>query len=72
MTVKDKCVNPIVETDMEEGTLILVHLGSIIATLPSLVVVTEDLRVDVKVEETKAIVMKEYCRWCNYEDVIPI
>lgn len=72
MTIKDKCANPMVEIDMEEGTLILVHLESIIAIVPSLAVTTKDLKVDVRVEETKAIVMEEYCRWCNYEDVIPI
>ncbi len=59
MTIKDKCVNPMVEIDMEEGTLILVHLESIIAIVPNLIVVIADLKVDVKVEETKAIVMEE-------------
>jgi hypothetical protein len=32
----------------------------------------EDLGVDVKVEEIEIMIMEEYCRECNYEDVIPI
>ncbi len=59
MIVKNECANPMVETCMEEGILILVHLESIIAIVPNLVVTTKDLRVDVRVEETKATIMEQ-------------
>ncbi len=32
----------------------------------------EDSRVDVRVEETKVIVMEKQCKECNYKYVIPI
>jgi hypothetical protein len=57
--VKNECSNPMIETSMEERTSILVHLESIIATVLSLVVAKKNLRVDVKVEETKVTIMEE-------------
>jgi hypothetical protein len=48
-----------VEIDMEEGISIPVLLESITTIVPSLAVATKDLRVDVKVEETKATIMEE-------------
>jgi hypothetical protein len=58
MIIKDECANPMVETGMEEGISISVHLESIIATVPNLVATTKDLMVDVRVEETKATFME--------------
>jgi hypothetical protein len=60
---------------MEKGILILVELKPTmthVAIVPSLGTTRVDPGVDVKVEEIKAANMEEYCRKCNYEDVIPI
>ncbi len=32
----------------------------------------EDLGLNVKVEVIEVMVMEEYCKQCNYEDIIPI
>jgi len=52
----------VVEFDMEEGTLILVQpkpIDVLVTITPSLATTMEDFGVDVKVEETKATIIKE-------------
>jgi hypothetical protein len=60
--VKDECANPVVETNVEGATSILVQLKTIIIPTTialSLSTVMEELRVDVKVEGLKDIVMEK-------------
>jgi hypothetical protein len=60
--IKDKHANLMVEFDMEEGTSILIQPEPIaihVATITSLVVITVDPRVDVKVEKTKVAIMEK-------------
>jgi hypothetical protein len=60
--VKDEHANLVVEFDMEEGTLISIQpkpIDVLVTITPSLATTMEDLGVDVKVEETKATIIKE-------------
>ncbi len=62
MIVKDEHAYSTVAINMEEGILILVQPKTTIilaAITPSLVVVTKNLVVDVKIEEPKATVMEK-------------
>jgi len=61
-TIKDEHANSVVKTGMEGGILILVQLETTTiptTSTPSLDATTEDLRVDVRVAETKAIIMEK-------------
>ncbi len=61
-TIKNEHANLMAEFDMEGGTSILVWPKIIVvptAIVPSLIIAMEDLRVDVKVEETEATIMEE-------------
>lgn len=60
--VKDECANPVVETNVEGATSILVQLKTIIISTTialSLSTVMEELGVDVKVEGLKDIAMEK-------------
>jgi hypothetical protein len=62
MTIIDECANPVLEIDMEGVTLISIQLETttvLAATALSLTTITENLKVDVKIEEIKALVMEE-------------
>jgi len=62
MTIMDRHANLVVESNMEGGTLILAQLETIVihvAITLNLVVATENLGVDVRVEETYVIIMEE-------------
>jgi hypothetical protein len=61
MTIKDKHANLVVESSLEEGILIMVQLKPIVnlvAITPSLNTTIVDPGIDVRVEETKAIVVE--------------
>lgn len=60
-TIKDKHVNPMVESSMVEGILIVVQLKPIaylVAITPSLTTTIVDLGINVRVEETKATMVE--------------
>ncbi len=62
MTVNNECANMVVEIDMGGSTLISIQPETttiLITIAPSLVTTIEDLRVDVRIEEIKALVMEE-------------
>jgi hypothetical protein len=59
MTIKDKCENLVVATDVEGATLISIKLETtiVLATIaPNLAIITKDLKVDVRIKEIEALV----------------
>jgi hypothetical protein len=62
MSIKDEHANLVVETDMERVTLILIQSKTTIilaTTTPTPFIITKDIGVNVKVELTKAMNVKE-------------
>jgi hypothetical protein len=62
MTVKDKHANLVVESGVEERFQFQYNQNQLLSLLPlhqSLVAVKKNVGVDIRVEETKAIIMKE-------------
>ncbi len=73
--VKDEGTNLVVGIGMEVMTLISVQSENIViptATTPSPFIAMEDLGLNVRVEVIEAMVMEEYYKQCNYEDIILI
>jgi hypothetical protein len=62
MIVKDECANLVVKTSMESMISVLVQLKTIVipaTIIPNPFATMKDLRVNVRVEETKATSMEE-------------